>query len=157
LATVSSSPPFSNGSFAVALVGLLLPACRQDPPPWQCDAMQGLATIHGDGVEVHGRVTFVRPRSAEIGTLQLDVEQAGHNDNATLLASGKTTAFTDGVPRTIRTGEERALAVLAVLFGWPGTEGERSVSGDGCVVRMGDGKRYTVTLVPVATGKPHHG
>lgn len=135
---------------------LLLACCSRTPPPWECDQLQAEVTLRGTDLDLRGRVTFVRPQGRDVGTLQLDCERDGHLDNATLLASGKTTAFSDGVPRAVRASEERALAVLAALFAWPGRTAERQASGQGAVVRMGDGSEYTVVLRPETSGDPHH-
>ena len=131
-------------------------SCSRTPVPWQRDALQAEVILRGRDVDVRGRLTFVRPRSPDLGTLQLDVERDGHLDNATLLATGKTTAFTDGVPRPIRAAEERALAVLAALLAWPGTSGERRASGADSVVRLADGSEYTLTLGREVAPGAHH-
>jgi hypothetical protein len=117
--------------------------------------MVAQARLHGPGLDVEGRVTFVRPRGPALGTLQLDVERDGRLHNATLLATGRTTAFTDGVPRAVRPDEERALAVLAALFAWPRRPAERRPLPAGARVVMPDGEEYTWTMLSELPAGPH--
>jgi hypothetical protein len=136
---------------------VLTAACDRAPPPWHRAAWRGVVTLRGPDLDVRGRVTFVRPATADIGTLQFDVERDGHLDNATLLASGKTTAFRDGVPRPIAAREERALQVLAAWLRWPGATAETRARNDGAALRLPDATEYAVTVVEEASADPHHG
>ncbi len=145
------------GCVVGTVVLAMLAACERAPMPWQRDGWQGEVTVHGPDLDVAGRVTFVRPQTADIGTLQLDVMREGRLDNATLLASGKTTAFTDGQPRAISAGEQRALAVLAALFAWPLAEATRQARADTVSVRLPDGSEYVCSLLPTPQDVPHHG
>ncbi|HLU38055.1 MAG TPA: hypothetical protein VK081_01645 [Planctomycetota bacterium] len=133
-----------------------LAACGGEPAPWQRDHLQAAAILRGRDLDVRGRVTFVRPRSADVGTLQFDVEREGHLDNATLLANERTTAFTDGVPRAIRPDEMCVLDVLAALFAWPGREATREWDGTCARVVMADGATYECTLHAEVAPDPHH-
>lgn len=115
--------------------------------------------VRGAGVDVRGRVTFVRPAAPGTGTVQIDVERSGHLDNATLLPSGAMTAFTDGVPRQPSAEEARVLEVLAAAFAWPGRVASRTlVAADAAEVVLGDGARFRLEVgkeVPV--DRPHGG
>jgi hypothetical protein len=145
-------------SVRAALIALVLVAvgCERKVPPWERADLQVEVTVRGPDLDLTGRLTFTRPRGA-VGTLQLDVTRETHLDNATLLASGKTTAFTDGVPRAITPREARALAVLAALVAWPGAAGERHAAPSGARVRMPEGGEYHVTLGEEAPRQGHHG
>jgi hypothetical protein len=141
----------------LAAAGLASSACSRSTPCWQRDRLQAEVTVRGPDLEVGGRLTFVRPTPAGLGTLQLDVERDGHLDNATLLASGATTAFTDGVPRKVTAREQRALAVLAAAFAWPGALAERTATADGAEVVMPDGARFQVLVgAEVPQDRGHH-
>ena len=146
-----------SASVGCAVVLAMLVACDRAPMPWHRDGWLGDVTVHGPDLDVRGRVTFVRPQKAGIGTLQLDVMRDGHLDNATLLASDKVTAFTDGQPRAISAGEQRALTVLAALFAWPLAEATREARANNVSVRLPDGSEYVCSLAPTPQDAPHHG
>ena len=145
----------SRSLASVVCLAAVAAACDRARPPWERAALQAEATVHGPDLDLRGRMTFVRPRSPDLGTLQFDVTRDGHLDNATLLASGKTTAFTDGVPRAIARREEQVLAVLAALVAWPAVQADRRPTAGGAIVRLRDGRGYTVLLGPEASGGPH--
>ncbi|MEZ5962841.1 MAG: hypothetical protein R3F56_03240 [Planctomycetota bacterium] len=143
------------GPFALLALAVVV-ACARTPPWFERDALQGEVMVRGAGVDLRGRLTFARPTPSGRGTLQFDVERAGHLDNATLLVGGGTTAFTDGVPRAPSAVEERVLAVLAGLLGWPGADAAREADGERiAAVTLPGGGRFVVEL-GAELPPPHH-
>lgn len=141
----------------LAWLCLALSACRQETPCFERDRLQAEMSVRGGGLAARGRVTFARPLASGGGTLQFDVERDGHLDNATLLASGATAAFTDGVPRSATAAERRLLTALAVAFGWPGQSGARDLDATNrAVVTLRDGAVFEIELLGEGPAKRSH-
>jgi hypothetical protein len=137
---------------------LLAAGCDRAPPVWERSAFVGEVSLRGPRNTWRGRLTFHRPIGADSGTLQLDSRTTGAADNATLLPSGKLTAFRDGVPRDITAAESEALETLAGFFAWPGrpVAPHRSGTADQMRFKSASGDEYVLDVLAEVVATSGH-